>query len=125
MAKRKIIILDLYNDEHQRSVIEGRLLGYIDSKEFAAIIAHRNLQKSVATSETMPLNKIEEADDEIIDKRLVLEIKKVDGKTELRKQLFITEKITEKVCYTQRLNSGIEYMSLETKAGNWIALTED
>lgn len=125
MAKKTAVTLDLYNDEHQRSVVEGRLLGYINDEEFAAIITHHYLQRSVATSKTITLNKIDEADDKLINKRLVLMVKKIDGKTDLRNQLFITEKITEKVCYTQKLESGVEYMSLETKAGNWMALTED
>lgn len=122
-AKRKVTC-DLYNEAQERMIVKGRLLGYITEEEFAVIAQHPKVQKGVITSETVSLADLDKASSKLIGKRLVLEAKKIDDRVENKRKLFITDVITEIVCYTDRDNTGIEYMSLETKHNQWLALTE-
>jgi len=125
MATRREIICEIYNEENDRKVVEGRLLGYITGKDFAVITQHSSIQKGIATSGTTPLSNLNKAKQQLAGKRLVIEIKKMDGEAEKKKKLFITDVITEIICYTDRNSSGLEYMSFETKHGHWLALTEN
>lgn len=124
MSTKREVMCDLYNEEQKRVVVEGRLLGYITEEEFAIIICHANIQKGVSTSGTIPLSDLNKSGEKLLGKRLVLEMKKMNGEVEIRKKLFITDVITETLCYTERISSGIEYMSLETRHRQWLALTE-
>ena len=125
MTTRRKIICEIYNEENNRKIVEGRLLGYITGKDFAIITQHSSIQKGIATSGTVPLSDLNKAKQQLVEKRLILEIKKIDGEIEKEKKLFITDVITEVICYTDRNSSGLEYMSFETKHGHWLALTEN
>ena len=99
---------------------EGRCLGYIDDAEFEIVLDSILVRNKLISSRTVSLKELNKADTNIIGKRLVFII----GKPADR-ELLITAKIKNKVCYTEKEKTTLEFMSLESEKDDWISLTED
>lgn len=77
-----------------KKTYQGRLLGLIDDKEFHCIMKHRSTQNKIFSGETKPLKEIIDSYQNLEGLRLVVALKKIDGKSVLgKKQLFISEKL--------------------------------
>lgn len=85
---KKTVSVELYDKDGPQHY-EGRCVGLIDDKEFNAIVSNTELQRKIATVETIPLVDIAKMKD-VQELRLV--VVKPD-KTDNKKGLFITEPI--------------------------------
>jgi hypothetical protein len=95
---------------------EGRCLGYIDDQEFEIILENATVRKRLISSKSVTLKELNDADTNILDKRIVFMLN--------RTQFLITAPIKNKVCYTEKESTSIEFMSLESIEDDWISLEE-
>lgn len=95
---------------------EGRCLGYIDDQEFEIILDNHTVRKRLVSSRTVTLKELDRADTNILDKRIVFVLDNT--------KLLITAPIKNKVCYTEKAKTSIEFMSLESVEDDWISLEE-
>lgn len=100
--KRRLVNVDFYpSDVESRAsrgangrVYNGRLIGLINDKEFAAIIANKELQKKCYTSGTMSLSDIVDHHEKLDGYRMVIAIRKVDNNNVIGNKLLITERLS-------------------------------
>jgi len=89
--KKRTITVELCDKER---TYEGRLLGLIDDNEFHCIMKNRSTQNKIYSSETIPLKEITDNFNRLKGLRLVISLRKVDGKNIPGKRLFISEKLS-------------------------------
>jgi len=94
----------------------GRCLGYIDNQEFEIILDSIAVRRRLISSKTVTLSELNKADTNILDKRLVFVLDHT--------KLLITAPIKNKICYTEKESTSIEFMSLESVKDDWISLEE-
>jgi len=73
----------------------GRLIGLINDKEFASMIANKEVRKKCFTSATIPLSDIVDNYESLDGFRIVVALKEMDDKPVIGKnKLFITERLS-------------------------------
>ena len=107
------------------SAFEGRLLGYINEADLEAILSSEKARKSMFSGRTVPLADLNAAGSTILDKRLLFTIKDIEKTPVFNKHLFVTSPIKNKLSYTEKESSTMEFMSLETEADEWISIVEE
>jgi hypothetical protein len=120
-AKKKIVDIDLYNNAEGNSrSYKGRLLGFITTEEFQAMINNKALQNKIYTSETVPVSLLGTKFDDLKEMRLVASVKEAGDKT-VDKTLFVTEPLyTLSWYYPEDKTIGIV-----TKDNNMVIIAED
>ena len=90
----KNIVTEIEVWANEKSVkYKGRILGLITDGEFNAIMKSHDLQKKVATKETIRISEITENYKDLSGHRLVMAIKHKNGVNIIGRKLFISERL--------------------------------
>jgi len=115
---KKIIEVEVY-DQNVQASYKGRLLGLLSQKEYAGIIAKKDLRNKLFTVPTKPCSEI--ANLVMIEGlRLAIAVKEKDDKEVTRKTLFFTEQLD----IISHVVSDID-ITFVGKNGSYIILTEE
>jgi len=94
MSKQQLIELSTYENGEERRRI-GRFLGFIKDDEFNALIQKtEDVSPRLESKATQPLMDVVAKFDNMAGYRLVMSVKKIDGKNTIKKLLYITEGLT-------------------------------
>ena len=72
----------------------GRFLGFLKDDEFNAICQSKTAAGKIESKETKPLIEVCQKHDELIGHRLVMVVRKIDGKNIVGKKLFVSERLS-------------------------------
>lgn len=92
MTKR-VINIDICQDRNKVTKIKGRLLGLINKEEFKGIIESQAMRTRLFCVETTSLEDVADVDD-MNGLRLVVAVRKKNGKDMFGKHLFVSDPLT-------------------------------
>jgi len=90
---KKLINLTTTTDDDTDIKYTGRFLGFLKDDEFNALTQNKKVAHKIESRETKNFTDVCSVNDELEGKRLVMAIKKIDGKGIVGKKLFVTEKL--------------------------------
>ena len=117
-AKKKRVTVNLYGHVSNVDVeYDGRLLGFVNREQFAAIIKDKKLRNKIFTIEAVSVDDVASHYDSLEGKRIVIAVRDIDGKT-VPKTLFISEELTD----LSYFYSEVGEIALTTTDGNMILI---
>ncbi len=124
--RKRLVNIDFYDGDTETrasmggngKTYKGRLIGLINDKEFATLIANKEVRKKCFTSATLPLTDSVNNHEELDGLRLVIALKEADGKAVIGSKMFITERLSLVSYLTADKSAGITgengaYMMIE------------
>jgi hypothetical protein len=125
MAKKTVLVT--FNKEKDKTrKYTGRLLGAINSDEFAHIVKDEPTQRKIKDRETKPLKEISKEFIDFKGLRLVFSLKKKQG-ANVYNQLFITERLgwVTEVRNKDLSDSKLEFLSVnDMEENSYYTITE-